>query len=94
MSKYPPPGGSLGVHGAHRLDVGAGDEGALSGSCQHDRPDLVVVPQVGEPVAQLRERRHVEGIHRVRAIDVDRRDGAVLLDADHAGTRARRKSTI
>src|SRR4051794_4038615 len=43
VSEDPPLRGSLGVHGAHGLDVGARDEGAVSGSGEDDRSDLVVV---------------------------------------------------
>ena len=85
----------LDVHRAHRLDVGAGDERAVAGAGEHDG-------------AHARRRRAARASRSRSSVSVatssafiasgrstyDGRDGAFALDADHAGTRARRKSTI
>src|SRR6266540_373387 len=82
------------VERAHVLDVGARDEGAVARAGEDEHADVAVVAQLPQPVAQLRQRGDVERVHRVGAVDDDGRDGFFALDADHAGTRARRNSTI
>src|SRR5262249_42174991 len=78
----------------HVLDVGAGDERLLPGSGQHDDPGRVVVRELCEAVAKLRERRDVECVERILPVDRDDGDAVVDGDVDHAGTAPRRKSTM
>src|SRR5436309_881573 len=83
------------VQAAHVLDVRSGGEGLLARAGQDDHPRTGVVGEFPQPVAQLGQRREIEGVQRVLTVDRDDGDAGIERYRDaHAATLSRRKSTI
>src|SRR5204863_7982468 len=85
--------GLIDAEAAHVLDVRTGDECLLPRAREDHDSRANVFGELGEAVAQLGQRRHVERVHRLLAIDRDDCEGVFPRDADQAGTFPLRKST-
>jgi hypothetical protein len=84
---HPVPGLGEGARGLRRqprelADVGPGDERAVAGAGQHDGPDLVVGPEIGERRGQGGDRLRVQGVEHLRPVDGDRGHRSGPFDQD------------
>src|SRR6185437_11011135 len=80
---------------AHVLDVGPGDEGAVAGAGEDDGVRRLVLGELVQTIAELRQRLDVERVQRLLPVDRDDGDRVVTVDEDgHAATAPFRKSTI
>ena len=69
------------AQGRELLDVGAGDERALTGAAQDDRARLGVAVEPADLRLELLDERRRERVHR-RVVDRDERDRALVLGGD------------
>ena len=82
---------ALGALVGEFADVGAGGEGPVTGSGDHDDADRVVQVERLERLRQLGQEREAQRVARLRPIDRHERDAVMPLyrgiDADETGRR-------